>query len=83
MEELENGIGFVIFHFADCSQQTIHTTLNQKILSDYGVTLPPDTLYDLDHAEFVKIRMDASSIEVSSIQPEAKEGIFKYASRFI
>lgn len=30
MEELENGIGFVIFHFADGSQQTNTHNIKSK-----------------------------------------------------
>lgn len=83
MEELLKGIAYVVFSFSDGSKQTIKTTLNKDILRDYGVVPKENYLYDLEHAEFIKIRLDADRVTVYTTKPVPEGGLFGYASRFI
>lgn len=83
MEELLNGIGYVAFIFTDGTRQTVHTTLNNQILKTYGVTPKQETIYDLDHAEYVRIRRDAVSVEVTTVKPKVEEALNHFANRFI
>ena len=81
--QLTDEIGYVTFVFADGSRQTIKTTLNKEILREYGVSILEDRLYDMEHAEYVPMRKDAVSIEVSENKPEAGGGLNGFATRFI
>lgn len=83
MEELLNGICYVVFVFTDGTRQTVHTTLNNQILKTYGVTPKPEMVYDLDHAEYVRIRRDAVSVDVTTEKPKVEEALNHFANRFI
>lgn len=83
MKELKNGIAYVVFVFRDGTRQTIRTTLNQEILKRYGVTQRDKFLYDISHAEYVRMRDDAVSVEVSKEKQHMKGGVLGFADRFI
>lgn len=83
MEELQNAICYVRFVFMDGTHQTIRTTLNPNILLNYGATLRNGYLYDIRHAEYVKLRDDAVTVEVTAKEPESEGVLFNFADRFI
>lgn len=83
MEDLINGICFVVFEFGDGTHQTIRSTLNKDILLQYGAAPKENYLYDIAHAEYVKIREDAVNVMVSKEKPVSEEVLFRFADRFI
>lgn len=83
MDELYEGLAYVTFVFEDNSRQTIRTTLNKKILADYGIKPRENYLYDFSHAEYVRMREDACEVQVSAEKQEYEEALNQFANRFI
>lgn len=83
MDDLNMTICFVTFIFSDGSRQTIRTTLNHDLLCTYGVSQRDGYLYDFKHAEYVPMREDAVSVEVSQEEPDTERGLIGFANRFI
>ena len=83
MERLRNEKAWVVLEFDDGTKQTIYTTLNEEILREYGVTLKPHTLFDLNKLKYVKFREDAVQVEIFDCKPEFDKEVLKFAGRFI
>lgn len=83
MEELQKRVCFVTFEFDDGSKQIIKTTLNKEILLQYGAAPKDGFLYDISHAEYVKLRTDATNVIISTERPESKGVLDSFANRFI
>lgn len=83
MEILLHGVGYVIFTFSDKSMKVIKTTLNKKILDEYGVSAKEHHIFCIDTGTFIPIREDAVDITVSSEFPTFDNEVNKFASKFI
>ena len=83
MELLQAGIAWVVLKFSDNSVQLIRTTLNESILTNYGVKPRVGYFYDLNHGVFVQFREDAIDITVSEQKPEFQDEVINFANRFI
>lgn len=83
MEELQKQVCFVTFEFDDGTKQIIKTTLNQQILLQYGAAPKDGFLYDIAHAEYVKLRTDAINIVILTEKPVSEGVLDSFANRFI
>lgn len=83
MEKLINGKAWVIFTFSDGTKQCVYTTLNTKIMKEYGVPLKPHTLFNLHTLQYVPFREDAKSVDIVDTKPIFDEEVLNFASRFI
>ena len=77
------GKAWVNMRFTDGTVRSVHTTLNSKILAEYGVENREDHFFDLDRGIFVHFRTDATDISVTQSKPEYDEEVLQFASRFI
>lgn len=83
MDILENGYGWIEYRFQDGSRQLIFTTMNPVILHSRGIQLRTGYVYNLLHEEYVPLRNDTLEILIHSDKPESKEGLQRFADRFI
>lgn len=83
MEQLLSSDGWVVITFEDGTINTIHTTLNEDLLSRHGVSLKEDHFYDLDRGIFIPFRKDAKDISVYAEKPQFDSEVLRFADRFI
>lgn len=83
MDEILRNVGWILIEFSDGSVQSVHTTLNAKILTEYGVSAKEGYLFDVDKLKFIRFREDADSVRVCKDKPVFESEVLQFASRFI